>query len=101
MNNLPASPDLLAVARRVVWFKEPQETLRDTVFFLCHLMTYTLPEDVETAMKYATEHDFRHALEHAPPGIFDARSWHYWNLKFGRNPVPPMPVRRLEPSKTS
>jgi hypothetical protein len=29
MNNLPGAPDLLAVARRVVWFKEPQETLKD------------------------------------------------------------------------
>ncbi|MGH8178331.1 MAG: hypothetical protein ACREV5_18900, partial [Steroidobacter sp.] len=34
------------------------------------------------------------ALEHAPPGIFDKRSWAYWNLMVGRVPAPPMPVRR-------
>lgn len=101
MSNLPRASDLLAVARRVVWFKEPEETLKDPVFFLCHLMTYTLPEDVDTVLKYATPDDLRHALEHAPPGIFDARSWHYWNLKLGRNPVPSMPERKLAASETT
>jgi len=32
-------------------------------------------------------------LDHAPPGIFDRRSWAYWNLKCGREPVPPLPTR--------
>jgi hypothetical protein len=75
--------------------------LKDPVFFLCHLMTYTLPEDVETVMKHATPDDLRHALEHAPPEVFDARSWHYWSLMLGRRPVPPMPVRKLEAREAS
>jgi hypothetical protein len=36
------------------------------------------------------------AVEHAPPGIFDARSWAYWNLKIGRYPAPAMPVRSFD-----
>jgi len=36
--------DLLQVAKRVVWFQTPQETLRDPVLFLCHVMTYGMIE---------------------------------------------------------
>jgi hypothetical protein len=32
-------------------------------------------------------------IEQAPPGIFDPRSWAYWNLKIGRYPAPPLPQR--------
>jgi len=97
MTPLPAAPDLLPdlldVARRVVWFKPPVEALKDQVQFLAHLMTYSTPEDVLTVRKYLSLADFRHALENAPPGIFDPRSWTYWNLVCGRDPVPEMPRR--------
>lgn len=32
--------DLQEVARRVVWFKRPDDTLKDTKLFLTHLMTF-------------------------------------------------------------
>ena len=35
----------------------------------------------------------REALDRAPPGIFDPRSWAYWNLKLGRYPAPALPRR--------
>ncbi|HEV2301257.1 MAG TPA: hypothetical protein VGR91_06765 [Stellaceae bacterium] len=37
--------------------------------------------------------DFREVPEAALPGIFDARSWAYWNLVCDRRPAPPLPVR--------
>jgi hypothetical protein len=41
-----------------------------------------------------TEADSREALDKAPPGIIDPRSWAYWNLTIaGRYPPPPMPRR--------
>jgi len=33
--------------------------------------------------QYADDADFREALDKAPPGIIDARSWAYWNSKDG------------------
>ncbi|MBM5810672.1 MAG: hypothetical protein FJ191_01710 [Gammaproteobacteria bacterium] len=36
-------------------------------------------------------------LERAPPGVFDARSWAYWNLVCGRVPPPPLPERHFPP----
>jgi hypothetical protein len=37
----------------------------------------------------------RYALDHAPAGVFDPRSWSYWNLILGRYPAPPLPERKL------
>src|SRR5688572_3291340 len=37
MMRLPATPELLAVARRVVWFRQPKETLADPILFLAHV----------------------------------------------------------------
>jgi hypothetical protein len=87
--------DLAQVARRVVWFKTPEETLQDPVFFLAHVMTYGMVEDILTVKKHFTPEDFRRALEQAPPGVFDKRSWAYWNVMFDRWPVPPLPKRRF------
>lgn len=36
----PHSPELLAFAKRVVWFNPPESTLANDVFFLNHLMVY-------------------------------------------------------------
>jgi hypothetical protein len=55
-------------------------------------------EDMKVLRRYVSDDDFQEALDKAPPGIIDARSWAYWNLKCGREPAPPLPVRRgLEP----
>ena len=90
------SAELKAVARRVVWFKPPEETLRDKTLFLAHVMTYGTVEDILTARRHFSEDEFRAALENAPSGVFDPRSWAYWNTVLERLPVPPMPRRRLE-----
>ena len=94
MKPLPTTPALLAVARRVVWFKEPSETLADAVHFLAHVMTYGTIEDLHALQGVVGQNDFREALEQAPPGVFDPRSWAYWNLKCAITPIPPLPVRQ-------
>lgn len=47
MKPLPVTPEFLQVARRVVWFKKPEETLSDPIHFLAHVMTYGTPEDLK------------------------------------------------------
>lgn len=95
MNAAHPPEDLRAVARRMVCYEPPEEALRDPALFLAHLMTYGTVQDLVTAEKYFTPADFRRALENAPAGVFDPRSWAYWNTVFGRVPVPPMPQRRF------
>lgn len=93
--HIPKTPEILAVAKKVVWFKEPEKTLENPYHFLAYLMTYGLPEDVITVQKYLTLKHFKEALEHAPAGVFDQRSWAYWNLMCHRYPPPEMPQRPL------
>jgi hypothetical protein len=89
------SEDLQKVAKRVVWFKSPDESLTDTKLFLAHLMTYGTLEDILVTMRYYTDADFERVLTDPPAGVFDLRSWNYWNLRYHHEPVPPLPIRVL------
>jgi hypothetical protein len=95
MDALPVTPDLLSVAERVVWFKQPEQTLADPVHFIAHVMTYGMPDDLRILQTVVGSDAYLEVLDNAPPGVFDARSWAYWNLKFGRTPAPPLPVRNI------
>lgn len=95
MNPLPLTPELATVSRRTVWFKSPQEALDYPEHFIAHVLTYGMFEDVQTLRKYVSDNDLRESLRHAPPGVFDARSWAYWHLMLGEYPAPPLPVRQL------
>jgi len=93
MKTLPATAELLRVASRVVWFEEPSRALAEPLQFLAHVMVFGTIEDPRALRGIVGKDEYRQALEHAPPGIFDARSWAYWNLVCDRRPVPPLPVR--------
>jgi hypothetical protein len=95
MTPLPLNVETEALARRIVWFEEPAQALADPIRFLAYLMTYATVEDLRVAGRYLDNAAFREALEEAPPGIIDARSWSYWHARFGCFPAPPMPRRRL------
>lgn len=95
MKPLTNSRDLLAVAPRVIWFEPPEQALADPIRFLAYLMTYGTSREIAVVRRYLDLDDFREALEHAPPGIIDARSWAYWNAMVGRYPAPPMPRRSI------
>src|ERR1700692_2883846 len=89
MKPMPKTPELLRVAERGVWFKPPETTLDDPLHFLAHVMTYGTREDIAVVSSVVGRNEFGEVLDHAPPGVFDPRSWAYWNLKCGRDPVPP------------
>ena len=89
MNSLPITQALLTVAARVVWLKEPLDALADPVHFLAHLMTYGTADDLLALRGIIGVNEYREVLQHAPAGVFDARSWAYWNLVCGRSPAPP------------
>lgn len=87
--------DLLRVAKRVVWFKEPEDAIKDVKLFLAHVMTYGTLTDIATTLRYFSEDDFKSVLVDPPPGVFDRRSWTYWNVRYRREPVPDLPKRKL------
>jgi hypothetical protein len=95
MKAIPLNPDTETVARRIVWFEGPDEALADPVRFMAYAMANATHEDMKVIRQYVDDTDFREALDHAPPGIIDRRSWAYWNAKMGRYPAPPLPKRQL------
>ena len=97
MITLPLTPEIQAIARRIVWFEEPEKAVSDGVRFLAYAMSQALPEDMRAIRRYVSDDEFREALDQAPPGIIDARSWACWNNIMGPYPAPPRPVRRFEP----
>lgn len=86
-------PELCALAERLMWFEQADEALRYPNRFLAYLMTYGTIPDILLARKYFTDQDFEAALSASPPGIFDPRSWAYWNGVYKRHPIPPLPTR--------
>ena len=95
MNTIPLTPEMDALARRLVWFEPPEEDLSDTSRFLAYAFARATHEDMKLLRRFLNDDDLREALYHAPPGIIDPRSWTYWNSRLGRYPPPPMPVRRF------
>ncbi len=95
MNPIPNIPQIADIARRIIWFEPPEQALADPIRFMAYAMTYARHKDMQVLRDYVTDDDFCEALDRAPPGIIDARSWAYWNSKMGRYPPPPMPVRRF------
>jgi hypothetical protein len=97
MKPFESAPELLTVARRVMWFKEPAESLAEPIHFLAHVMTYGDEQDINAISKAGVGLDhFREVLDNAPPGIFDKKSWAYWHLKCKRLEPPALPVRKLD-----
>lgn len=83
------------IAQRYVWWQPPDVTLARRDHFLCQLMTLGTLEDVRAVRDLLGDDAFRHALDHAPPGVVDARSWNFWHRLLNRQPPPPLPERPL------
>src|SRR5258708_32742255 len=95
MTPIPHTEEIAAVARHVVWFESPEQALTDPVRFLAYALTYASAEEMALLRQYVSDGDIKEALDRAPPGIIDPRSWSYWNAVVGRWPAPPRPVRDL------
>ena len=90
----PYPPELLRVARKVVWYDKPEHTLADPKTFLAHLMVYGSSVDVAVVEQHVPVEEFRKALENGPAGLFTQDIWRRWHERFGM-PVPPLPRRRF------
>lgn len=96
MKPLSHTDEIKRIAARIVWFELPEKALADTARFMAYAMRYASHEDMQAIRRHVSDDDFRAAIDAAPPGIVDPRSWAYWNLLLGRFPAPPMPVRRFD-----
>jgi hypothetical protein len=83
-----------SVARRCVWFKSPEQALAQPTHLIAHVLTYGMPSDVKALRRHMSDEALARAVDDAPPGVFDGRSWAYWRLMLDLPPKP-LPVRHL------
>jgi hypothetical protein len=95
MKPFPHTPELLRAAKHIVWFKRPEEALENPVELLAYAMKHSTDEDMALLLEHIGESGLREAIDNAPAGIIDPRSWAYWNARIGRYPAPPAPQRDL------
>lgn len=93
MPSARASDRLREIARKLVWWKSPEQAIEDPIDLACRVMTYGTWDDVLVVQDVLGEDLFREALRRAPAGIFDQRSWRYWHLRLKSMPIPPLPKR--------
>jgi hypothetical protein len=86
---------LEALAKKYVWWEEPARAIARGSLLLCQLMQLGTWDDVQGARRLLGDDAFKRALDEAPPGVLDAKSWNYWNRFLGRVPTPAMPERPL------
>lgn len=97
MKPFPITADFIAIARRVIWFKQPQAALNAPIELMTYAMRYATAEDMAALLKHVGNAGLAEAIDARLPGTVDPRSWAYWNLKIGRSPPPPLPVRAFRP----
>jgi len=91
---VPYPADLLRIARKVVWYDQPGQTLADLDTFLAHLMVYGSSADVAVTRQYVPAEEFRRVLENAPAGLFTQEVWQKWHEQLGM-PMRPLPRRQF------
>ena len=85
--------ELREVARRLVWWQDPETSLAQPERLIAQVMTLGTWKDVELVREACGEDAMRAVLASPPPGVFDARSWSYWHVRFGFEHALPLPRR--------
>ena len=96
MKSLSLTDELRKAAERCVWYEPPEKAVADPSRLTAHILTYGSIEDVTALRAQYSDDDLRAALDEAPAGVYDGRSWAYWNLMVGRYDTPPLPTRKLD-----
>jgi hypothetical protein len=94
MKSFPHTSTFLRAVKRIVQFKPAAEALDNPIEPLAYAMTHSTDRYMALLLDHAGEAGLREAIDKAPAGIIDARSWSQWNARIGRIPAPPPPRRK-------
>lgn len=95
MIQLDLTPEITRLSKRYAWWQSPAEAIRNPSALLGRIMELGTWDDAQLALNEVGERGFREVLKNPPAGVFHDRSWHYWHLRFGISPIPPLPKRRF------
>jgi hypothetical protein len=87
---------LLAMARRYVWWKSPDEAMTRPDRVIAQVMNLGDQRDVEVMAALVGDEVLREVLVQADAGQFSERAWTYWHYRLGLatlEQVPPLPRR--------
>jgi len=93
MKPLKQEPILNKLAARYVWWEPVAWAHKHPEIFLANVLNLGSWDDILLLRSCINNDTLRMVLENAPPGSFSPRSWHFWNIKLNRYPVPPLPSR--------
>jgi hypothetical protein len=84
---------LTDMAERLIWWQRAEQSLRRPERLIAQAMAIGTSDDADLVETIFGIESLRQVLADAPPGIFDARKWDYWHLRFGYRRTPPLPTR--------
>ena len=94
MKPLILTDQLRKVAQQSVWFEPPEQSIKNIPRFVAYVFTYGTYQATQVLQQQLSKAELIECLDKAPAGIYDKRSWAYWQLVMAnRFETPPMPVR--------
>jgi len=91
----PTDERIAQIARRVVWWQEPERTIARPLEFVARVMATGSLDEVRDVERHFGRAVLREAAIKAAPGVFDRRSWAYWLLVLGLERTTRLPVRQV------
>ena len=85
----------VAMAKKYVWWKTPEETLAEPTLLLAQMMTLGTLEDVRWMLSRTSRDELCAVLRDPPVGVFNGRSWTYWHRRLNGEPIPLLPTRMI------
>lgn len=71
---------LSQVARRLIWWKEPEEALRDSPRLIAQIMVYGDLQDTQAMLRAFSRDELLQVLDSPPSGVFSERAWSFWHV---------------------
>lgn len=84
---------LMDMAERLIWWQPAELSLRHAERLIAQAMAIGTSDDADLIETIFGTEAMRRVLAAVPAGIFDARKWDYWHLRFGYRRTPPLPTR--------
>ena len=82
------------LAKRYIWWDTIDWAYAHPDTLLANIMDLGNWDDIQILRNQVGDVVLKTVLLHAAAGCFHARSWDYWHVKFGINPIPPLPKRK-------
>ena len=86
---------LRQLAAKYIWWEPPSQAVSRPRRVIAQVMDIGDYRDVQKLAHLIGEDGFLSTLEHAEPGWFTERSWHYWNYRLKRSTLENMPARPI------